>query len=1450
MKDKGLSPSQEAHDFLSPYLIPLTIEGLPLEVDALWQSGHVTVIRLPLDGGSKSLTEEAVSTVREQLKELDARSVLFLSNVERIVIEIDGNQRILERSVNKEVEFPEQPGFRHQHILVGESEADSSNYTTREFHIWNRDLGGENDPKKAKSIRAVVKHLPNRWPEVHQVKLGVAIEEASFADKGRFVIFLPTEMKTGTGTHINAPFYGSLSRQHIEFDDPYNEFLLNEVLNLILDVTFSHLLESQEEWSARAVIDLFASLTYVDGQDWKIMENLINQSDQRGIDLNEIKLILCDQGWCNAENAREMPNIPEDSSIESDQWRAFARFEIISTALEGRLSAVKKLIESLDGSFEPTQSEWLETVNNIAKAVRDGEINLSWDDFLNSLVSVLPSELKSEPRKDDPLSNARILPDQDGCLHSASDDIKLFFQPVQGVDETPEFVEQIPQSIKCRVAFLHPDVNTQQKGHKTSVQKFLDGRFVRSFLRLDLIREVVLPAIPDLPVPHDCTDAKLCSDVLAWVLQILSEKPSEEILSQLAGLPVACYSGWIRMDEAAFGPGWSDCQGEDIWLLAERLPKDKAERLRGSLLLPPEDSRWGVAVGHSKELFRQMGVFDGLRLNEAPEIQFQMQEYGYKLPTNPPSEIPQTSWGQWCHAVHYEAKPYYTSEFQYSLTGINTLSEIYFLDTLDKIGRRVLSNILLASIAQWPSNWDQVTVKKTSGIPWSKPITSPLKYWLKTHPWLIDGTDDGKILSDRWLIPTSILRGQEERYRHLNCLSLELSSRLEKNEVLSLTLIEIGVNVFPVDNNRIGPALLEALASIWSSNKVPNGRFDLFLGQLRHAWRHLDPEKEFPKKFLIRTGNRSFEAHTCKELANVYLPDHRDRTQSLREYQIPILEMHPQDANRLASELLSKTNIKLASKLTENIALDGTIWAGVSENLQSIEDSSYASWLPITLLAIAAYGGQNPTGTTTRRWNYTINRLRRTQIIFAENIVSQLMDKDNIVAKTVPAAEWLSGDVLAIRQDTVLQHEKLATATQKLLDRNDLIKDLRLVLGTLANCENPSHDMIEEALKRAEIDTQEFSEIKNLWTDSLTTVLDRIRPVLMLLGIPYDEFDTITDRESLTDWLESNVPQWPVSDLLSAARKSQNDQEMGLYAWKVIGDDAQLAAWNEALIALGEGYESIENYLTQEQTEDIIASVTPLFRCLARHIAINEANSNLFQDLEAVIRNFKVQPDWINKWWEVPFIIVMNSLFTNYVNILGSSYQYLKKLIKVTNIDELQNSFQNAGIETECNPYDIARKNKKDFEKVITELYDLYRTWIEIKGANSNLIQYPDLPEKLNPEAYLKYWTETELFHHGLHFIGDCNFIIACEGCNSLDDIRQRLELDQKKVEKQRKKRIRKAQEKKRQQYILIVAGLNVELGTTNPMDLVPHLHDHSILTGPDVSHDTFTELASPPTIQ
>ena len=535
MTDAELDGPREAREFLSPYLIPLPIQGTPQEVETLWEQGHVTVVRLPLDGGGTATPAEAIQSMREQLDALDAQAAVFLSHAERLVIDIDGERRILERLVDSEVDVSAEPGFQRERLLVGQSGPEPDSRTTHEFHVWTRIIGGDDHPEQADRIRTVVEHLPNRWPEVRRVTLGVAIEEAPSPDTGRFVIFLPTEMSTGTGAHINAPFYGSLDRRHIDFGVPYNALLLESVLDLCLDAVSNLLSEPPEEWRARAIIDLLASPGQVDGDDWRVMDALVERATLRNLDLDQLQLILCDHGWCAPGNAREMPEVPDDSPIGPEHWRARAAFAIVSPALHGRRPAVQALVTRLDGSLDPTPPEWLQTVDHVALGVRDNEIAVGWNAFLNSVVTVLPADIRAEPRTDtpDPLAAARILPDQDERLLSASDPAKLFFQPVRGVDDAAELVEHVPLSLKYRVAFLHPDVQTQQgpQRRNTPVQKFLDGRFARRFRREDLIREVILPAIPALPAVHGEQQAELCSDLLAWTIQILGEDPSPALLS-------------------------------------------------------------------------------------------------------------------------------------------------------------------------------------------------------------------------------------------------------------------------------------------------------------------------------------------------------------------------------------------------------------------------------------------------------------------------------------------------------------------------------------------------------------------------------------------------------------------------------------------------------------------------------------------------------------------------------------------------------------------------------------------------------------------------------------------------------------------------------------------------------------------------------------------------------
>ncbi len=1446
LSDTNLNIEYETKKFLSPYLFPLTIGGVLSEVEHLLNAGCSTVVRLRLDGGRVGTSEEAVQSVKDQLQELDARSMLFLSHLEKLVIDIDGERRILERVVDSEDELSGCQQTCEQRLLVGSSGPTLEDDTTRQFQVWTRIIGGDENPDQAEHISTVVKHLPNRWPEVRKVTVGIAVEEAPTPEEGVFVIFLPTEMTTGTGAHINAPFYGSLDRRQIDFKDSYNKMLLESVLDLCLDAATGLISEEPRDWRARAVIDLLSSTGNVGGKDWRFMDQLHDRALERDNSLENQTLVLCDDGWHIPGETRMMPDI-DGNLIGTEIWREHAEFAVISTVLDERQDAIEELLTKLDGSSIPTHYEWQRTIERVARNVQAREIDVTWDDFLNSLIVVLPDDLRSEPwgGRPDPLVETKFLPTQDGRLISASDSAKLFFQPVRGVDSAADLVGDVPDSVKHLVAFLHQNIRIREEGPQgryTEVQEFLSGRFVRTFEREELLR-VVISALPPLPVSHGGSETDLCAELFTWTISFLVNEELETLLPLIKRLPVACHGGWFSMTDATFGPGWSNRLGDLIWSLADELPEDAAIQLRKTALLPPDDPRWRVAVKDRVELFARAGVVDGLRLQDADEVCFWMQGDGsHELPPTPPHDTLQVVWDDWRNAVHEQAEPSYTGWHEYTLSGIQLLPEIHYIETLSQSGRQALSCLLLASLESWPDDWESATIRKPKGYYWSRSIRSPLSYWLETAAWLNDGTAVKQPLSRRWLVPVSLLQGQFARFQHLDPLSLDLARKLEAKPELKAALIRLGLNAYPMEDDQTGPELLEALAAAWNSKRVDDGgRFDMFLGQVRDAWQCLDPDKGLPKSFLVMTAQRTFSTYQQSKLADVYLPDHGDRTRSLREHGKYILEMRTADAIRLTTTLLAATSIRRASTLEERFLINDTGWAGMIDGIPPLEETIY-TWLPTTLLTIAAHGGAR-TGAATETWREAANRLRRTHVLECETIAIELVDDDQVVASSEPKAQWLPGDVLAIRRDVEFAYESLAPAAQAMLDRQDLLKDLRLVLGALDGDKKPTCEQIKAAMERAEIDAQDIADIRHQWAGTTSLLLDRIRPVLELLEIPTSGFDTAAiNIESLTKWLSSNLQQWPASEILAAAQRSHDNHAMGMTAWRVLGDDvAQLPAWNKALTKLGDRYVAVENSDADKQIEAHLEEAKLLLRGFARYVAIEVDNPDLFHKIEAIHQNFKGGEDWPTRWWEVPFGAIIEELCTSYAEILSVEHD-LEMLEGVTTVDDLRAAFQAKGIATEPDPYENADANKRKLEEVVRQVHDLHRAWVELRSSSGPIASDPELQE-LDTVAYLRSLTDDELLERALSIIGDADFVQACDDCVSVDDIRKRLRLDQKVIDAQREKRLQRKIEAERQRRTFEVAGRCFEVGAMSYRELFDRLSSLGDPEGPQVNKDKFTPL-------
>lgn len=1439
----------EARRFMSPYDVPLPIEGRRPEVDELLHAGHVTVIRLPLDGGQGGSTTKAVASVKAQLEALiELSTTLFLPRVGALVVDIDGGRSVVRRTVEADAVVVES-GARCQTVRMSRTGTNRDDDATGRYRVWTRTLGGAGDSEGAARIRAAVQTLPNKWPEVDRAEVGVAVREGLEPDRGRFVIFLPTAMATGTGAHFNAPFFGSLDRKRFEFGGEYNTLLLGCVVDLCLDAVDDLSTGEPERSRGRALVDILGMLGDIGDDGPDLLEMVRERAEARGEPLEDRALVLCEDGWATAAEARAMPPVPAGLAVRPEDWRRAAAFPVVSGTLRGREHRVQALVDGLGGSLSPTDAEWSQTVASLAELVQSGEVDSGWDGFLTSLLEVLPPALTAEPkaRAADPLASIRFLPGEDGRLVSAADEVRVFFQPVRGVDDEA-LVDTVPESLKGRIAFLHGDVRTHEEGsqrRRTPVHKFLDDRFAGGFLREEIVRDVVLEAVPPLPVAFGSAEADLCSELLGWTTRLLPEEPSDALLSLLSGLPLACHGGWYASDEAVFGPGWAGDSGDDLWELAAELGDAVGGRMRRTALLPPGDSRWGLDVGRSGDLFAQIGVAKGLRLSLVDPVRFRMQTAGHELPREAPAGVDQDAWERWCASAREEAKPRHLGEFEYSLEGVHWLPEATVAAGQSRRARQALSRLVLDSMRCWRSGWQQATIRKVHGQ-WSTwQITSPLTHWLSTRPWLADGSGAERALPARWHVPASMLQGQQDRFHHLRPLTLGLARRLDDNPNLANVLQTLGLNFYPTEEERIGPALLDALAAAWRAQPELAARFNVFLGQVRHAWQHFEGVGELPEEFLVRTERRRFEVVDREGLGDVFLPDDVEKGRSIWESGKGVLEMPVRDANRLGAYLVEATGIRRASSLEERVLIDGVEWTRATGAERRLEDTRYR-WLPAPMLAVAAYGGPQPTGAATKGWMASVGRLRGADLLECESIVVELVAGEEAIATDEQASWWLPGDVLAVTRETGAEYEQLATALEAMLDRQDLLKDLRLVLGAVAGSESPSDEEIERALDRAEIDAQTFADVRSHWAGSAGLLADRVRPVAGLLGCDMDEFESAAlDADRLTGWLGNNLPQWEPRSLISAARRSRDDHAMGVEAWHALGEVAQLPAWNATLEQLGDGYETVANTDAGEQISGHMEAVRPLLQALSRHVAIRAAEPDLFPRMEEAFRDLEVPDDWPKRWWDVPFSAVVGALYGQCRDAVAGLVP--DALPEAESADELRDAMVASGMEIDVDPYQTARFNSEKFGETLLEVHDLHRTWVEVRAPESAQPDRPT-PTELGPEAYLRRWSEAELWRRAMEVLGDDQFRAVCGNFDDPRVVRERLGLDEAVVATKRRERMEQEKASARQPKKMEIAGQSFEIETIDYGQLLSgHLDDLEKPAGPHAKDDEFTPLGAAP---
>jgi hypothetical protein len=1450
------SLAEEVNKYLSPYQFPLEAGDMPDDVRSLLAAGHRTVIRLPLDGGRNGKPEQAVRSILDQFQEIDSHAVIFLAHLRTLTLTVDGKPRTFRRELSSaRADFDEQTDYQCIDVHEGPP---GYGAPPKVIHLWQRSIGTGTDAAGREEIREAVRHLPNRWPEVRSATVGIAVEQSDVPPQGRFVIFLPTAVATGTGAFINAPFFGSLDRRSVDFKDPYNSLLWRYVVGLGLRIIRELASGLDASRRAQAIVDVAGSTAAVPGlkersesPERRVLDDLLEASLKGGPALADLAIVLCRSGWTAARQARSLFAVPDTSGVRAAVWKEHAKFAVLDDSLSSRLDRVDALATACGGTLAPTDAEIAATVGALAAAVRERAVPVSWQVFLDSVVDVLPEQLRTpKPQQPDPLRAVKFLPAQSGQLLSAADQTVLFFQPKRGEDEERDFTGDVPPSIQGRVAFLHGDVVTQEgpQGRNTPVQKFLDTRFAREFGRGDILRRVVEPSIPKLPVAHEAAEAPLCADLLAWTLRLLGNDPPQSLAGVLQKLPVPCFGGWHPMGEATFGPGWDGHLGEEMKTLADALPKPDGEALLSKALMPPSDANWSGTMPRRVDTLVAGGVVDGLRLRLAADLgwagAFGMAGGGqHQLPAAPPPGFLQDMWDSWRQSVRNDARPQYQGYFSYRLDKVYVLRELGHVGTLPAHASRALSELLLASFQHWPGGWESAVVQKTEGMPWTASLKSPLRHALRTLGWFADG-EPLRPLGKRWFVREALMGTQRERFSHLRPLSVSMARGLAADHGLLSHLVALGLHTYPMDEEKIGPQLLDALAAAWEKKRIAPQRLDIFLGQLRDGWRHFDPSQPLPQRFVVSAGRRLLRTCAASDLGAAYLPDNAERVRTLAEHGKPVLEMRGDDAHRLADKLVTSTPLRRASRLRERALIDGIEWDEKSEGGEPILSSPYA-WVPPVLLAITAFGGATATGTTTK-WNEAAERLRRARVVECERIALDLWDEENSVASSEPAALWLGGEVLAVCRRVHDDCSLLAEALQTAVGRLDLIRTLRLVLRELSGKSPPSNEQIERALGFAEIDAQSLADVRHRWSGSVSLLVDRLRPVLAVLSVASDGLENVQNDESqLGEWLAAHVPQWGSVDLLQAARRSRDDVAMGRRAREVLGEAAELPRWNAALRELGERYGAVRNEEAPDQAKAHLLDVTPELRALVRAVAITEGRPARFLELDKVLAGVNFPPGWSDTWWQVPFSAACNAL-ADALAAASVADPFSSPLRTATSVQELRERLRASGIELDVHPFDLAAENLQRLNTALSVIQDVYAAWLASRGVTQTA-RALDAEKDFPPSGYLERWDDGGLLARSLALLDDAQFNAACEGCARVEDVQAHLGLARHDVEKRQQQRQSDQAEAARKMRTFQVAGGTFEVGKDDYGALLSRLGGSvSLANAPDLKSDSFTALAVP----
>lgn len=1434
-------------DFLSPYLLPVAIrERESSALRELEDEGFATVVRLPLKSA------QVAQKVLKTMASLDPSTCLFLSNLRQLTIrQGTAAARTFRRTVMEDAQ-----GRKHV-TINGPHEA------RRDYFLWRTSVQIENTPQK---VKAAVSALPGRWPEIENAEVSIAIRCGDEQDAGCFSIYLPTRELTGSAVHVNAPFYGDMSRTSIDFDNDYNRHLVEVAVDLALSAALV-LTSVSTPNAGQAVLDLLCPLAGDEpGEAWS--EHIKNAIARGRVDVKSAPLVLTEDGWVALPDAFQPPDLSKCGLFTEELVRRLAGVALLHPGLSRLRTKQFELLK--DQFFGPESTRMSARVLATLVAAVAEEVRLEvrdWNAFWRDVVILMPNGQRE-------LARSKVLLGADGELHQVDGGVKVFFLPRQGTPDAGDVdadgaTSEVPVTLRGSVAFLSDQIELYDtRGNsQNGVREYLGSQGLVTPFRVETIFTDILRRLtPPLPVPHESDDARKCRDIFSWAMRLMRNimargRGAPETFKLLRDLPAPCRGGWFKLKDSIFGSGWPDQAGDVLerYLGALSSPIGKASFSR--LLLPADDSMYSDhRAASDRDLLLRGGALDFLTLHEVASSDWGSSFYCSVALSLPPGSVPGFSSSLWSETIlaHRHVRLPYQGTFRYRVDSMWTFAGLEEYESLVESQRADLSYLLLQALPKWTAaSWKFGTVSKIGGMSGRVPFESPLLLFLRRCSWMAVQEEHRtwNRPGERWLVPADTLASRARHYTHLHALPAVAAAQIVERVGLVDELQSLGMNVFNGRDNTSETALLEALTASIGAVSVADA--NVLLGQIRDAWEQFRPDAtSLPLEFLpVRSRDRCLQRIQATIQVPVVLPDQAALSGILEDLGIPVLAMLPRAAQRLREWFQGKyaNTVQLASEVLVRPTVGGLPWTSEASALLS---DGGLSWLIAPLLVLVSQGRSVHASAFRERYETLVSA----KVAWVEGLELSVVRPDGqTLAKRVPSLWDAPSRTLLFDDSCRTRLADLSPALAHALEREDLQLSIRFVLSAVGELPDAPPDVLRLLKPLGSVSEEEIHHILEHLRGDVGHVVRYARVLARALGSQdVTDIEAASSEEQLLAALQKRDLDVSKSlELIQLARGTNDMFEFaGTLAERWLGFPS-LSTWNEVLHSFH--LSAIENKAWRFQFDAVIEELNWVAKRVARH-AIAGGNDADYVALCLAYGTLGQGQALAAAGWRVEFADVSAAVCSLFVDWVGKS-ESLEMLALSQDADEFIWVLEGAGVDLKVDPDEVGRSNTSLVHTAARQLDRIRLAWLlkrdvelpEWRSCVDRVLQ--GLVKKLQSSAFIAHWAPEQVFtmlkdSFSAAFPGDGTFAVAMKSAISFEELCSKLEVTDQELENSEDK-LRSAREAAaRRINVVQVCGKDFDASEgnlTNLWDLLTaELPDSALSSAASLNLDEIAPLTKP----